>query len=395
MLLLNISLISERLVPMGDKYLLKSLEIYESTVTIYRLRRDPLGRVGIVFLPFILLVSVLFRLKSIDVPGNFALIFTKNQKKIADYLSIPYVELISSHFYILKLISVKDCLNTFWFLSVHNEYSYLWLKIVRAYAENNYVERLIEDKNISDVLLLNDHAVSARYIAYKLNAAGIKISYLQHANVTPSFPPLDIWSRAFLFSKDALNIYESIGISRQVEIKLGYDLRLLIVNLEECKFFYDVVIFLNELDSLVKAKWLYRELSYKYKVAIKMHPADKRKLRGVQLVDGNVLSVASQAKHCLVGGSSVLIECMSQNPNVVECSGLLRLDDAHTKGNTQSVYSFKENGLIVKDIEKISDMFVNDELLSTNCDYSRLKFYTGDITMQAPFCDEIKDMFGC
>lgn len=393
MLLLNISLISERRVPMGDKYLLKSLEIYESTVRTYRLRRDPLGRVGIVFLPFILLVSILFRLRRIDVPCNFALIFTKNQKKIADYLSIPYVELISSYIYILKLIRVKDCLSTFSFLLVHREYRYLWLKIVRAFAENNYVGRLIEDKNISDVLFLNDHAVSARYIAYKLKAAGIKINYLQHANVTPSFPPLDIWSRAFLFSKDALNIYESIGIRPQVETRLGYDLRLLIVNLEERETFYDVVIFLNELDSLVKAKWLYGELSHKYKVAIKMHPADKRKLRGVQLVDGNVLSLASQAKHCLVGGSSVLIECMSQNRNVLECSDLLRLEDAYMKNNSQSVYSFKENGLIVKDIEKISDMFVNDDLLSTNCDYSRLKLYTGDISVKSSFCDEIRDLF--
>ncbi|HDM8154683.1 TPA: hypothetical protein P0E35_003077 [Vibrio harveyi] len=200
------------------------------------------------------------------------------------------------------------------------------------------------------IIVSNDHSVWQRSMMFAAKLNGVKTAYVQHANVSNKFPPLD-FDFAFLdgcHSKNTYNIRENC-----VAIKVGcvrFEEFQSILNNTEKKFLGDVLICFNKTDTDLQIrdviKNIKNKLSSNQRVGVRLHPSDNRgelllkikeemRFAFYNESDAELDSVLSRYSYCFAGLSSIFLEAALSN---LKCCSVSNIFDDY--------YNYEKDGIV-------------------------------------------------
>ena len=155
------------------------------------------------------------------------------------------------------------------------------------------------------IVLSNDHNSENRVLAYLAKKHEIKVCYVQHASVSPIFPPLNQFDYAFLDGLNSYDVYKKVspgigecsvrltGIQNKSAIKLNSASQRKVV-------VQNIGVSISLLDSFERVETLIESMS-DYKILIRLHPQQdqlfKRKLNGLLTRKVNVSLDSSESQH--------------------------------------------------------------------------------------------------
>lgn len=194
------------------------------------------------------------------------------------------------------------------------------------------------------LLFTNDHTPEMRSLLLAAKSLGIHCSYIQHAAVSKFFPPL-IFDRAYLDSQQSFDIYKEIGIEYSCAVSLIGISRLQTAygNRRKRNEIRIVGIAVNQNDDLgILANMTSTICETFDKVLVRMHPADKRRLKldpRVSFDTGSLLNFIETIDFLIAADSSIHLEC-----NSLWCRSVYyRLHHNH---EVYDYYGFVRQGLI-------------------------------------------------
>ena len=206
------------------------------------------------------------------------------------------------------------------------------------------------------IVFANDHNADARAMLLAAKAAGIKTAYIQHASVSPIFPPLE-YDLSLLEGQDALDKYKLCGpITRRVELVGMPKADAFVQYRNYSKSISRIGIGCNLMDATEEIITLAATLAKDFpdtEVILRPHPRDTRNFRAL-LSDQNI--TLSDSRHqptfdflkeidvLLSGNSGIHLEAvllnvwaiyysMNRSENLYDYYGFIRkgmLDEAST-----------------------------------------------------------------
>ncbi|MBC5773613.1 hypothetical protein H8S95_06020 [Pontibacter sp. KCTC 32443] len=141
------------------------------------------------------------------------------------------------------------------------------------------------------IIFANDHNADARAMLLAARAAGIKTAYIQHASVSPIFPPLQ-FDLNLLEGQDSLDKYKHCGpVEGRVELvgmpKADAYVSFRNKNLE----IRTIGIGCNLMDSVAEIESLLRQLSADFpqiNFILRPHPRDTRNFKSIASINPNI-----------------------------------------------------------------------------------------------------------
>jgi len=200
------------------------------------------------------------------------------------------------------------------------------------------------------IIVSNDHSVWQRAIMFAAKTNGVKIAYVQHANVSEKFPPLD-FDFAFLdgcYSKNTYKIKE-----RCVAVKVGcvrFEGFQSILNNTEKPLSGDILVCFNrtDTDSQIKdvIKNIRTKLSFNQKIGVRLHPSDNRGELLLKIKEEmNIVfynetkaeldNVLSRYSYCFAGVSSIFLEAALSNLKCCSVSNVF-----------SDYYNYEKDGIV-------------------------------------------------
>lgn len=278
--------------------------------------------------------------------------FKKNKEK---YLQKTYVYLISLHFFpivLFRYLFAKGGIKKVY----KHRFQYFWL----AFGYYIYLKNKLRRLNSHILVIPNDHEYKARVLRLVAKNLNITTVYIQHASISPYFPPLD-FEYAFLDGMDALRKYSAIGKSKTKVFLTGsakYDEWFNSRN--QSKKLSRIGVCTNSIDSLDKTYNLISTLKKKHPqilFSIRPHPGDKRQNAWRVLAEKLNIEINNSKKnntYSYLQNQDAIIACESNIHleaailNVIPIYFNLQITEIYS-----DVYGFSENGLLYDCSESI------------------------------------------
>jgi len=184
----------------------------------------------------------------------------------AYFVAIPFLPLVFWHYFKANSYQKKTfrhCFDHYWLTYGYYIMAYLWLKRFAPSA----------------LVVSNDHNMPHRVMAKAAHELHIPTVYLQHASVTPKFPPLS-FDYALLDGIDALKKYDQIGHSQATVFLVGVPkLDAYFESVNQNAKVHIIGICTNGLDPLTSVEKLcahIRNMFPNLPIIIRPHPGDRR-----------------------------------------------------------------------------------------------------------------------
>lgn len=232
--------------------------------------------------------------------------------------------------------------------------------------------KLFENFRPKSIIISNDHYPTSRAVILAAKELNIKCVYIQHASVSPLFPPLEN-SHALLYGQFSENIYRKIGARQCDIIQVGmHQFDRWSQTIRDKKFNGHIGIAFNTFDSIEAVGQLYNKLKENFplsQVIVRPHPVEKRSFPSFTKVSDarkeNPLQFLSNIDVLIAGNSSLLLEaaCMKVWP--------VQFEFGHYSKEFKDYYKFVEKGLALDgtldNIESlISEILEKRELYDRN-----------------------------
>jgi len=369
------------------EFLRIALELHEQTIIYEKIKVDYGYRFSKAFFTILFLLKKISPdRKSVELKSNTAICFTQNQRNIISNLSkVNIIDFTFSLRDFVKFSNYQNLIAVFRFTREFPEYNKRYLKILKAVV---YSEALCLGGEHSNhrILLCNDHTVEAVYMRLKMQAVGIKVGYLQHANVTGKFPKL-AFDKVFLFSERAKQTYLKKGPVR-ADIVVGTDLRHNNLKSSNKLKTNKVLIILTKVDSIRVATNLESKLkSLGYAVSISLHPADRRLLaKKLRFRSKSLLENLAWADIVIAGRTTAIVEAATVGLRVIYIGNYL-LDK---KFQTDKEFDLKATGFIKQE-------FYSNEIIAAvhegrnSIDFNEIDYYVGDRKSKDDFLSNIQE----
>jgi hypothetical protein len=369
------------------EFLSFALQIHNQTIIYEKIKIDYGYRFSTVIFSIFFLLKVIFpNRKSCELKSNTAIIFTQNQKKIiSNLLEVNIIDYTFNLRNFIKLANYQNFVDAYSFTRESPEYNKRYFKILKAVV---YSEALGLGNRHSNhrILLCNDHAVEAVYMRLKMQAVGVKVGYLQHANITERFPRL-AFDKLFLFSKRSKDIYLKKG-PVSADIIVGTDLRLTNLKVSDRTKTNKVLIILTKVDSIKVATNLELRLrSLGYNVSISVHPADRRLLaQKLKFSSIPLLENLAWADIVIAGRTTAIVEAAAVRLPVIYIGSYL-LDK---KFQTNKVFDLMVSGLLKKE-------YYGNEIIAAvrkgwnSVDVNEIDYHVGDRKSKGDFLAKIQE----
>ncbi|MCW8328233.1 hypothetical protein MD588_05370 [Photobacterium sp. SDRW27] len=195
------------------------------------------------------------------------------------------------------------------------------------------------------VFFSNDHTVWTRVANSVCRLNGIETVYIQHANVSKTFPKLE-FDYAFLDGEYSESVYERQKYTKVYKVGcLRFEGEISLTKPEDK---LNTILCFNRLDSEEFIVSLCGKILEKVGLQIvgfRLHPADRRvhlakKLESMGLKNetkGSSISSLSKYKFCFAGNSSVFLDASIAGCKSISYEGWF---------GTEDYYSFKKNGIV-------------------------------------------------
>ncbi|BBE16228.1 hypothetical protein AQPE_0365 [Aquipluma nitroreducens] len=200
---------------------------------------------------------------------------------------------------------------------LRNVYKYRFAYVWRSFGLYIYLRSFFSSCKNKVLVIPNDHEFKARIIRLAAFEKKVPTVYIQHASISPYFPPLD-FEYAFLDGEDALEKYSKIGNSDTIVFLTGnakYDdwfsvinRSTIITNLGICPGIIDGVAEVQTLIIFIKSKFP------NIKLFLRPHPSDKR-IEIWKTITGDLNVEMNDSVHCssfdFLKSTDAIIACES------------------------------------------------------------------------------------
>jgi len=340
----------------------------------------------------IIKLYVNLKLKSIKKKSNTAsFIFSENQKSIHSIISQNGVSsdvfFISTDIVEPKIINARFITNKFIILNSISNSPLVLLTLLKSIGNivlrNNLIRvyKLIGLKNIfnsiienyNNVIQYNDHSPYNILLSDTCFNKNVKSFYFQHAPINEKFPSLhhDV---NILFSQHSIDMYRNPSNKKIIPF---FDIRFVLgqeYKVNGASFKNTILVCTNKLDDKTKIEGLLNELVKSFKVILRPHPSDDRKIKVPESVKtspgSSIWEDLKKSDFMITNESAVVLEALYLDVKVYKYTNLSsNLDN----------YGFYKNGLITKEYSTIKDLIdgIFKKEISTNIDV--LKYYIGEI----------------
>ncbi|CAM3759135.1 hypothetical protein POKO110462_18495 [Pontibacter korlensis] len=202
------------------------------------------------------------------------------------------------------------------------------------------------------IVFANDHNADARAMQLAAKTIGIKTIYIQHASISPLFPPLE-FDLSLLEGQDALNKYKQCGtITGRVEL-IGMPKADAYVPLRNnSQHIKTIGIGCNLMDSLSEVEKLIKALTHnlpKLQLLLRPHPRDQRNFSSLKAIspqvsisDSRIVATFDYLRQIdvqLSGNSGIHLEAVLLNVWSI-------FYDFNPKQKLTDYYGFIQHGLI-------------------------------------------------
>jgi hypothetical protein len=248
-----------------------------------------------------------------------------------------------------------------------------------------YLAKLLKYKPTA-IIFANDHNADARAMLLAAKASGVKTVYIQHASVSPIFPPLQ-YNLNLLEGQDALDKYKLCGpISGRVEL-IGMPKADAYVQYRNSSTTITTIgIGCNLMDDVVEVEKLVHQLTTalpSLQIILRPHPRDTRDFSNLQSISPQVslsdsrfipsFDYLRQIDVQISGNSGIHLEAVLLNVWSI-------FYDFNPKHKLEDYYGFVLNGLVeaVDDPEELIQML--QKHLSSKPDvFHRAKYYNATV----------------
>lgn len=253
-------------------------------------------------------------------------------------------------------------------------------------------------------VVANDHSPAPVAYAAVARTLGSSVAYLQHAEVSEIFPPLD-FDLSILRSRHAVEIYESIGASRgrvvvtpRAKGWVGPDdinqSRVGLINADRaaCVIYPSSVAELSELKVLVAAL---RGNDSLVSVQLKLHPRSQLEDSMISSLGVDIVDDVPDFPHIAVcGNSSIVVELFESGNVVFQFAALDRIRNDY--------YGFIDAGLSCElALEDAEGRFWRNAYALDEAEMSRAAAYVPRIAVPENICAArsapaaVREMFAC
>lgn len=237
--------------------------------------------------------------------------------------------------------------------------------------------------NIKVLIQYNDHTPYSVLLQHMAAEREIRTVYIQHAPVSERFPPL-YHNLNVLFSPDSEAKYKVEHDHAKSFIL--FDVRFTEWNVAEDKHGAGVLICPNKLDDFDVVKDFAKQLSGKYSVTIRPHPADSRNWNeeGVYLVSRNnkIWTDIANAKYVITNESAVVLEAIYAGRLCYKCAFF---------SNSIDNYGFLRKGLLLREYASQADVIEDIEAEKITYNRQIFSYFAGDIDAKEQKIKLLKD----
>ncbi|PQJ18521.1 hypothetical protein [Nonlabens tegetincola] len=235
-------------------------------------------------------------------------------------------------------------------------------------------EHLLKDQRT--ILKFNDHNPYSFLLFDLAKKLNVKTVYIQHSPVSERFPELH-HDLNVLFSEDSVEKYKNENNKRIIKL---FDFRFL-SGLKYRKYKTrnrKILIAFNQLDDLDQVLKIVNNLNADFELILRPHPADKRDIKSIELIDNvkrsrnkSIFDDLKEVTYVICNETAVPLESIFLDKLTFKAAFLSESFDN---------YGFIRQGLIKEEFTELQDLVNSIKQNKNFSNKDKLTFFLGDLT---------------